>query len=115
MQTGTGHSSPLLSLTQARARSRQFALRRSLFAFLTHPLRHFLSLPLLLLVLSPSIAPALGILVPRLAESSPIHLGHAEVHVTIRQNIANTRVMQEFFNPNPRQLEADYYFPVPKG
>ena len=58
---------------------------------------------------------ALGILVPRLPEFSPIQLGRAEVKVSIKQNLASTRIVQEFYNPNPRQLEADFYFPVPKG
>ncbi|MGI8907836.1 MAG: VIT and vWA domain-containing protein [Candidatus Sumerlaeaceae bacterium] len=62
-----------------------------------------------------SFCPALGILVPRLPEFSPIQLGRAEVTVQIKQNLAGTRIMQEFYNPNARQLEADFYFPVPKG
>jgi len=63
------------------------------------------------------IAPAwgLGILVPRPPETSPIRLGAAEVRVEIHNNVAKTRVLQEFENDNPRQLEADFMFPVPRG
>lgn len=63
----------------------------------------------------PSFAPALGILVPREVGASPIRLGPTDVEVTVQQNLARTRVKQEFFNPNPRQLEADFFFPVPRG
>jgi Ca-activated chloride channel family protein len=58
---------------------------------------------------------ALGILVPRRPEFSPIQLADAEVRTEITNNLAKTRVVQEFFNPNPRQLEADFFFPVPRG
>lgn len=58
---------------------------------------------------------ALGILVCRVPQERQIELGPAEVQVQVRQNLAKTRVIQEFFNPNPRQLEADFYFPVPRG
>ena len=56
----------------------------------------------------------LGILVPRQHEFSPIRLGEAEVRAEINNNVAKTRVIQDFYNPNSRQLEADFYFPVPK-
>jgi Ca-activated chloride channel homolog len=70
---------------------------------------------LTLLALWVPAAHAIGILVPRLPEFSPIRLGDAEIRTEIAGNIAKTRVVQEFFNPNPRQLEADFYFPVPRG
>ncbi|MCX7717033.1 MAG: VIT and VWA domain-containing protein [Candidatus Sumerlaeaceae bacterium] len=57
----------------------------------------------------------LGILVPRPPEALPVRLGAAEVRVEINNNVAKTRVVQEFENPNPRQLEADFMFPVPRG
>lgn len=69
----------------------------------------------LLAFLIPASAPALGILVPREPRLSPIQLGPTSVRTEIRQNLARTRVVQEFYNPNPRQLEADFFFPVPKG
>lgn len=56
----------------------------------------------------------LGILVPRQHEFSPIRLGEAEVRAEVNNNVAKTRVIQDFYNPNSRQLEADFYFPVPK-
>jgi Ca-activated chloride channel family protein len=58
---------------------------------------------------------ALGILIPRVPEVSPIEPGRTEVRVEIRNNVARTRVHQEFFNPNARPLEADFFFPVPQG
>jgi len=67
------------------------------------------------LLLLPALSPAIGILVPRLPEFAPIQLGHAEVQVTIKENVAATRVPHDFFNPNARQLEADFYFPIPRG
>lgn len=69
---------------------------------------------IMLLVLCAAPAWPLGILVPRQQEFSPIHLGEAEVRAEVTNNVAKTRVIQEFFNPNSRQLEADFYFPVPK-
>jgi Ca-activated chloride channel family protein len=62
-----------------------------------------------------SIGSSLGILVVRQPQFSPIQLGDAQVSVDIANNIARTRVKQDFYNPNPRQLEADFYFPVPRG
>ncbi len=58
---------------------------------------------------------AIGIMVPRPPEAAPLEPGHTEVHVQIRDNVATTRVHQEFFNPNPRPLEADFLFPLPPG
>lgn len=79
-------------------------------------LRPFLTASILACLMAiSSVSQAIGILVPREAEYSPIQLGPAEVVVNIKNNLAKTRVVQEFFNPNPRQLEADFYFPVPKG
>lgn len=62
-------------------------------------------------------APAfsLGILVPREPELSAIRQSEAEVRAEIKNNIARTRVVQEFYNPNSRQLEADFLFPVPRN
>lgn len=80
------------------------------------PLKHLIRITAATVALAiPALAPALGILVPRQPEFSAIQLGTAEVKVEIKQNHASTRVMQEFFNPNSRQLEADFYFPVPRG
>lgn len=63
----------------------------------------------------PAAASALGILVPREVRFDAIRLGASEVTAVIDRNIAKTRVVQQFHNPNGQQLEADFYFPVPKG
>lgn len=67
------------------------------------------------LVIAAAPVGAIGILIPRELHYSPIRLGKADVRAEINNNIARTRVVQEFENPNPRQLEADFYFPVPRG
>ncbi|MBX7245490.1 MAG: VWA domain-containing protein [Candidatus Sumerlaeaceae bacterium] len=69
----------------------------------------------ILLMVAAPMAWSIGIMIPRQPEFSAIQLGDAEVRVEINNNVAKTRVIQEFFNPNSRQLEADFYFPVPKG
>jgi len=35
--------------------------------------------------------------------------------VSIKDQLATTVIEQEFYNPNPRQLEGTFLFPVPKG
>jgi Ca-activated chloride channel family protein len=35
--------------------------------------------------------------------------------VRIKDQLATTSIEQEFYNPNPRQLEGTFLFPVPKG
>ena len=57
----------------------------------------------------------LGILVPRRPDVLPIESGRSEVKVDISNNIARTRIHQEFYNPNPHPLEADFVFPLPPG
>lgn len=69
----------------------------------------------LCLVLMSACAFPLGILIPRMPEYSAIELSDADIKVEVTNNLAKTRVVQEFFNPNSRQLEADFYFPVPKN
>lgn len=67
------------------------------------------------LLAAPGSAHAIGILVPRIPEVRPITLGDVEVRADIANNLARTRIIQDFRNPNPRDLEADFYFPVPRG
>jgi Ca-activated chloride channel family protein len=57
----------------------------------------------------------LGLLVPRPRDVLAIEPGRAVIDTRIRENIARTRVHQEFFNPNPRPLEVDFFFPLPPG
>ena len=42
-------------------------------------------------------------------------MAFTQVNASIKDQIAVTKVEQEFYNPNPRQLEGTFLFPVPKG
>lgn len=46
---------------------------------------------------------------------APLELNFTKVDVAIKDQIATTTVEQEFYNPNSRQLEGTFLFPVPKG
>lgn len=46
---------------------------------------------------------------------APLEVTFHQVQVRIRDQVAVTTVDQEFLNPNDRQLEGTYLFPVPKG
>lgn len=46
---------------------------------------------------------------------APLELALAKVNTTIRDQVATTRVEQEFFNPNSARLEGTFLFPVPRG
>src|SRR4051812_11904189 len=46
---------------------------------------------------------------------APLELNFNQVKVRINDQLATTSVEQEFYNPNPRQLEGTFLFPVPKG
>jgi Ca-activated chloride channel family protein len=46
---------------------------------------------------------------------APLEVAFHHLDVKINGQIATTSVDQEFFNPNPTQLEGTYLFPVPKG
>ncbi len=46
---------------------------------------------------------------------APLDVTFHRVEVRIRDQVAVTSVDQEFYNPNDRQLEGTYLFPVPKG
>ena len=46
---------------------------------------------------------------------APLEVSFTKMEATVRDQIATTRVEQEFYNPNPRQLEGTFLFPVPKG
>ena len=60
-------------------------------------------------------ARAQGVLVPTQPDVPPLAMRSHEVHVAIEDQVAVTRVVQTFRNDTDRQLEAIYYFPVPKG
>jgi len=52
---------------------------------------------------------------PRVYRFCPLELTFHQADVRIRDQIAVTSVEQEFYNPNDRQIEGTFLFPVPKG
>jgi Ca-activated chloride channel family protein len=46
---------------------------------------------------------------------APLEVSFVKGDVRIQDQIATTVVEEEFYNPNPRQLEGTFLFPVPKG
>ena len=46
---------------------------------------------------------------------APLEVTYHKVNVRITDQVEVTTVDQEFYNPNPRQLEGTFLFPVPKG
>lgn len=46
---------------------------------------------------------------------APLELNYTKADITIKDQLATTVVEQEFYNPNARQLEGTFLFPVPKG
>lgn len=52
---------------------------------------------------------------PRPYTFAPLEVKYHHVDVRIRDYVATTTVDQEFYNPNDRQLEGTYVFPVPQG
>jgi len=45
---------------------------------------------------------------------APLEVGYHHVNVKIDGQICTTTVDEDFYNPNPQQLEGTYLFPVPK-
>lgn len=64
--------------------------------------------------LAPS-ARATGLLIPVEKKVPPLALVSHKVDISIKDQVAVTRVEQVFHNHTDRQLEATYVFPVPKG
>lgn len=60
-------------------------------------------------------ARAAGTLTPVGSADAPIQIRSHQVNVTLNNGFAQTEVLQTFFNPNPKDLEATYAFPVPKS
>src|SRR6266542_5334227 len=57
-----------------------------------------------------------GPVVPGHFAFTPLEVTYHRVNVEIDQhNLAVTKVDQEFYNPNGRQLEGTYLFPLPEG
>jgi Ca-activated chloride channel homolog len=46
---------------------------------------------------------------------APLEVSFTKVSARINDQVASTTVEQEFYNPNARQLEGTFIFPVPKG
>lgn len=45
---------------------------------------------------------------------APLEVSRTQAEVKIRDQVAETTVEQEFYNPNARQLEGTFLFPVPR-
>src|SRR5947208_2902470 len=67
------------------------------------------------LVLWAGSADAHGLLIPEDKTLPPLAMLNHKVSIAIDDQVAITRVEQTFRNHTPRQLEATYVFPVPKG
>ena len=60
-------------------------------------------------------APGQGLLIPTEPGMRPLAVKYQRVTAEIKDGTAVTRVDQVFVNDAPRQLEAHYVFPLPKG
>ncbi|HEY3448318.1 MAG TPA: VIT domain-containing protein [Myxococcales bacterium] len=63
----------------------------------------------------PCAARAQGMLIPTDPSMRPLSIKYQRVSAEIKDGAAVTRVEQVFLNEGPRQLEAHYVFPLPKG
>jgi Ca-activated chloride channel family protein len=59
--------------------------------------------------------PERRILPPPRPAWAPLEVNFTKADVRIQDQFATTTLEQEFYNPNPRQLEGTFLFPVPKG
>jgi len=91
-----------------RMRARINRLIRRMFPVLT-------ATAMLLCVILPGNAKAAGLLIADGGFGGVLNIQEHDVHVTINNGIAVTRVTQVFKNTENRQVEALYTFPVPKG
>src|SRR5262245_36911616 len=46
---------------------------------------------------------------------APLETSFTKADIKIKDQLATTAIEQEFYNPNSRQLEGTFLFPVPKG
>src|SRR5690242_5700588 len=46
---------------------------------------------------------------------APLEVQEVKARTHIKDQVATTTVLQEFYNPNSSQLEGTFMFPVPKG
>ncbi|MEL6179602.1 MAG: VIT domain-containing protein, partial [Myxococcota bacterium] len=63
----------------------------------------------------PQQAQAIGLLIPTEPSVAPLAIKSHRVTIDVTDQTAVTRVEQVFTNHTNRQLEATFYFPVPKG
>ncbi|WP_395748532.1 VIT and VWA domain-containing protein [Prosthecobacter sp.] len=56
-----------------------------------------------------------GTLTPKTSSDQPIQIRDHHLEVTLNNGFARSEVTQTFFNPNDKDLEAVYRFPIPKG
>src|SRR5438105_815890 len=70
---------------------------------------------LTLVLLAAGPAQARGLLIPTEKKLPPLAMLSHQVQISIDDQVAVTRIEQTFRNHTPRQLEATYLFPVPKG
>src|SRR5215210_5013450 len=52
---------------------------------------------------------------PPVSTAVPLETHSLQATVTIKDQVAETLIEQEFYNPNSRQVEGTFLFPVPKG
>lgn len=69
----------------------------------------------LLAVLAAQAATAQGMLIPTDTSMGPLGIKYQRVSAEIQDGTAVTKVDQVFINSGPRQLEAHFVFPLPKG
>lgn len=53
--------------------------------------------------------------VPQPHVFAPLEITSLQGSVKIKDQVAVTTIDQEFYNPNPRQMEGTFLFPIPKG
>lgn len=73
------------------------------------------ALAVLTCLAAPEVARGQGLLIPTDPSLKPLAIKHLRVSAAIKDGTAVTRVDQVFINDGPRQLEAHYVFPLPKG
>ncbi|MBI3187134.1 MAG: VWA domain-containing protein [Gammaproteobacteria bacterium] len=71
-------------------------------------------IPLLVNLLLPTAAEAAGLLTPADGQTPALEIKTQAVDVVLEDGYATTKVEQVFHNPNGRDLEAVYSFPVPQ-
>ena len=69
----------------------------------------------LIVVTEPGALPASSLPDPARHSFAPLEISSLQVRAKVRDQLAETTIEQEFYNPNARQLEGTFLFPVPKG